>query len=226
VGGSKLQKGTKIEARRGGRPKWVTGTVICCRANGTYDINYDADNETCVEACVPRNLIREVGSVSVSQSPPISTDADGNTLQEGMKIEARHGGRSKWFKGTVARCRPNGSYDINYDDGDRETGVPRDLIRNVGISAAAAADSGGNSNIESFFEDVFEELTDDFKRQKSLDAALRRQPRSTVQTGDRKQQLLGIIRDGFSKRGEPVPLAIPSMTIEQLERVVKVWKLQ
>lgn len=83
-----------------------------------------------------------------------------------------------------------------------------------------------NVTIEAFFEDVFQELSEESKRQKVVDAALRRHPRSASTSGDRKHQLLGIIRDGFSKRGEPVPLAIPSMTIEQLERVVKVWKLQ
>jgi hypothetical protein len=53
-------------------------------------------------------------------------------LQEGDQCEARHGGGSKWYKGTIMRCRLNGSYDIKYDDGDKEQGVKADLVRGMG----------------------------------------------------------------------------------------------
>lgn len=110
----------------------------------------------------------------------------------------------------------------------REVPLPRHPNRSLSPTQPiyTTGNTHENTNIESFFEDVFEELSEDLKRKKTLNAALRRQPRTTDTSGDRKHYLLGIIRDGFSKRGEPVPLAIPSMTIEQLERVVKVWKLQ
>ena len=38
---------------------------------------------------------------------------------------------SKYFPGKISRARLNGTFDIAYNDGDRETGVARDLIRVV-----------------------------------------------------------------------------------------------
>merc|ERR1712025_1022818 len=57
-------------------------------------------------------------------------------LEVGMLIEARYGGKSKWYKGTVMKVNKSSfggpsrwTYDLKYEDGDREQRVKRSLIR-------------------------------------------------------------------------------------------------
>ena len=46
----------------------------------------------------------------------------GDRLEEGMKVEANYKGKGKFYKGKIARDNRDGTYDITYDDGDREFG--------------------------------------------------------------------------------------------------------
>ena len=59
-------------------------------------------------------------------------------MEVGDKIEARFGGRSRWFKGKISRKNRDGSYDVLYNDGDRERGVKSDLIRRIGGSSSSS----------------------------------------------------------------------------------------
>ena len=48
----------------------------------------------------------------------------------GDVVEGRFGGRDKWYSGKIEAVHATkGTYDIRYDDGDRETGVVEKLIR-------------------------------------------------------------------------------------------------
>jgi len=47
----------------------------------------------------------------------------------GDRIMARFGGGDDWFNGRVAKVNNDGTYDIDYDDGDEETHVAADLMR-------------------------------------------------------------------------------------------------
>jgi hypothetical protein len=45
-------------------------------------------------------------------------------------VEANYKGKGKYYPGKISRCgRLNGTYDINYDDGERESGVETEMIR-------------------------------------------------------------------------------------------------
>merc|ERR1719230_2314741 len=123
-GGSskKLEQGDKVEARHGGGSKWYPGTITRCRLNGSYDIHYDdGERETGVE----KGMIRALDTEDDGDRRGGGRGGGGSSkkLEQGDKVEARHGGGSKWYPGTITRCRLNGSYDIRYDDGDREQGV-------------------------------------------------------------------------------------------------------
>ena len=50
-------------------------------------------------------------------------------LKLGCFIEARYRGKNKYYPGKITRCRFDGSFDILYDDGDRELGVTKELIK-------------------------------------------------------------------------------------------------
>ena len=51
-------------------------------------------------------------------------------LEAGMRVEARFRGRERFYPGRIIRARLNG-YDIEYDDGEEERGVDRNLIRTL-----------------------------------------------------------------------------------------------
>ena len=55
----------------------------------------------------------------------------GDRLEEGMKVEANYKGKGRYFKGKIARDNRDGTYDISYDDGDREFGKRADEIRSL-----------------------------------------------------------------------------------------------
>ena len=59
-------------------------------------------------------------------------------LAAGARVMARHGGKAPWYAGKVAAVRADGSFDIAYDDGDKEQAVPPHLVRPAAAPAAAA----------------------------------------------------------------------------------------
>jgi hypothetical protein len=57
----------------------------------------------------------------------------------GATVEARFGAGAAYYPGVVRRvCPGGGAFDVAYDDGDEESGVPRALIRPLGAPHAAA----------------------------------------------------------------------------------------
>jgi len=50
----------------------------------------------------------------------------------GDRIEGRYAGKSRYYKGRIARVNADGTYDIAYDDGDSERGVDVSLICHIG----------------------------------------------------------------------------------------------
>ena len=50
-------------------------------------------------------------------------------LKVGSAVEADYKGKGKYYAGKITRVRLNGTFDIDYDDGENELGVPRSAIR-------------------------------------------------------------------------------------------------
>ena len=46
-----------------------------------------------------------------SRGSDSGTDDDRTRLKEGMKVEARFGGRDKWYKGKITYARSDGTFD-------------------------------------------------------------------------------------------------------------------
>ena len=116
-----MRVGTRVEARYRGRSKKYPGKISRVHADGTFDVSYDdGESETRVEA----RLITALGGGG-SDSDRASSDK----LREGDKVEARYRGREKYYPGKIDRDRRDGTYDIAYDDGERETRVEARLIR-------------------------------------------------------------------------------------------------
>ena len=116
-GGGKLREGDKVEARYRGKSRYYPGRISRDRGDGSYDIDYD-DGEK--ETRVAEELIRSLESCGGGRD---SSPSRRTRLEEGMKVKANYKGKGKMFGGTIKRDNRDGTYDISYDDGDREMGV-------------------------------------------------------------------------------------------------------
>ncbi|KAL0570075.1 hypothetical protein ABG067_009445, partial [Albugo candida] len=102
-----------------------------CRLNGTYDVDYDdGEKETGIDGDLIRPKVdssADVGNELKDKSETRkATDekpsGDGSkAFSQGDKVEAKYKGRSRYYPGVINRCRLNGTYDVDYDDGEKET---------------------------------------------------------------------------------------------------------
>jgi len=94
------------------------------RLNGTYDIAYD-DGEA--EQGVAADMIRSLGG-GRSSSP---RGRDEILFRIGDSVDADFRGRGKYYPGKISRVHFDGTYDIDYDDGEFERNVVSDRIRHA-----------------------------------------------------------------------------------------------
>merc|ERR1719453_3054202 len=111
--GPKLKEGDAVEARHGGQAQWFSGKISSARDDGTFDVTYDDGDK---EKKVGRYRIRRKG------------EKPRRALSEGEEVDVRHGGGKKLFPGKITKVHEDGTYDIAYLDGDKETRVARKLI--------------------------------------------------------------------------------------------------
>ncbi|GMI52396.1 hypothetical protein ScalyP_jg10900, partial [Parmales sp. scaly parma] len=121
-----FSRGDKVEARYKGKSKYYPGKIVRDNRDGTYDVDYD-DGEK--EKDVKGNLIQSLEKKKKSNNS--DSEADGDILQRGDKVEARYKGKSKYYKGKIARDNRDGTYDVDYDDGEKEKDVKKSLINKI-----------------------------------------------------------------------------------------------
>ena len=63
----------------------------------------------------------------------------------GTRVEARFGGGAKRYPGVIVRAHAGGTFDIDYDDGDKESHVKCELIRAASDGSVGAEASAANS---------------------------------------------------------------------------------
>jgi len=143
--------GDKVQARYGGKARWYGAQVFADNGDGTYELRYD-DGDT--EKQVKTELIRHTGERA---SPPNRandlTSETKNVFTKGQKIEARYGGKRRYYGGTIVRSNGDGTYEIRYEDNDVEKLVSSELIRALDLPVAgnakpAAADAGAEAGAE------------------------------------------------------------------------------
>jgi len=110
---SDFKEGQRVEARFRGGSRFHPGTIERCNSDGSYDIYF---NDGKHQKHVLSNDIR----IKPESLQP---------LRKGQKVEARFKGGKRYYGGSIARAHPDGSADIDYDDGDSERRVPADRIR-------------------------------------------------------------------------------------------------
>merc|ERR1712100_991332 len=124
---TKLSVGTPVEARYQGRTKYYPGKILRARISGKYDIAYD-DGES--EMQVGRDMIRVLGHATVG---------DGSALSEGDNVQARCKGSKKHYPGKIFMDNRDGTYDVKFDDGDRDREVPKSSRSSAATTCAMLA---------------------------------------------------------------------------------------
>eukprot|EP00940_MAST-03C_sp_MAST-3C-sp2_P002666 g2666.t1 len=102
-----FQKGAAVEARYQGRQEWSKARIQTVNEDGTFDLKFEDGSE---EFGVVSDLIRK-------------------RLVKGAAVMAQYGGKKRWFPGKIVRARENGTFDVLYADGERETHVDPEFIR-------------------------------------------------------------------------------------------------
>lgn len=127
--------GTKVEARYRGNSTYYSGIILRSRFDGSFDIQYDDGDR---EFGVPKDFIR-MQSQSVQRELPEQVSR--MVLGIGTRIEAYHKDKGIYCSGKILRKRFDGTFDVLYDDGQRELGVSQELIRyqDSGISTTDAS---------------------------------------------------------------------------------------
>ncbi|TMW64474.1 hypothetical protein Poli38472_011354 [Pythium oligandrum] len=149
---SALSTGDVVEANYKGKGRFYRGKIIRKHVDGTFDIEYDdGDVEKRVEAenvkAVDRDReggsgddnrrstgkggtagddrdsgVRSPSGRSKSKAPPLST---------GDVVEANYKGKGRFYRGKIIRKHVDGTFDIEYDDGDVEKRVEAENVKAV-----------------------------------------------------------------------------------------------
>jgi len=128
-----------VEANYRGKGRFYPGKIKRDRGDGTYDIDYD-DGEA--ETRVKEELIRPLerpASPSRLGGRDLSPGGRRPRLEEGAKVEANYRGKGRFYPGKIKRDRGDGTYDIDYDDGEAETRVKEELIRFLNAKFSSAS---------------------------------------------------------------------------------------
>ena len=119
--GPAFRMGDKVEGNYRGKGTWYPGRIVDVNPrNGAVDIKFDDGEE---ERAVPPERVRK------QQATDIGLKSNAATLQDGDKVEADYRGKGRYYPGKIVRDRGDGTYDVDYDDGEKETRVDEKLIR-------------------------------------------------------------------------------------------------
>lgn len=101
-----------------GRGRWYAATVTAVRSACCYSVRYsDGDRENCVD---PRNLRAARGGTCRVANRACGT---------GYSVSANWRGYGRYYAGRVTSCI-SGMYSVTYADGDRESNIPANRLRN------------------------------------------------------------------------------------------------
>jgi len=78
-------------------------------------------------------------------------DGDDDKLCEGMQVESRYKGSMKYYPGKIRAANRDGTYDVAFDDGDRDRMVPQGSIKSVDDRGGT---NGGEAKAEAEISDV------------------------------------------------------------------------
>ncbi|GMI22795.1 hypothetical protein TeGR_g14200, partial [Tetraparma gracilis] len=137
--GSKPKVGQKCTAQFKGKGRFYPGKVAKVNSDGTINVEFDdGDKDKFVE---PASFKLEGGGGDDSDT------GGGGELEIGSKVEARYKGKSRYYPGKISRVRSNGTYDVAYDDGEKEVGIEKEMIKLVGGSSPKKSPRGSKPKV-------------------------------------------------------------------------------
>ena len=102
------------------RLQWLTRTHTRTHTR-TVIAQYD-DGEK--EYRVEKDNVRALGGAGADTPEP--------TLREGDRCEGNHRGRGRWYPGKIGRVHADGTYTVDYDDGEQERRIDAAMVRAIG----------------------------------------------------------------------------------------------
>lgn len=119
--------GDTVEARCKGSSKFYPGKVKSRNRNGTFDIAFDdGDRDREVQL---KDL--KLGKASSSR--------ENKELKSGDKVRAKCKNSSKFYSGEIRAKNRNGTFDVVFEDGDRDREVPLENIQSLDKSSGRTA---------------------------------------------------------------------------------------
>ena len=110
--------GSKVEINFRGIGRWYKGTITGKDDSGKYNIEYnDGDIESGILKENIRYIKKEVKIVDKKQ------------WNIGDNVECRYRSGRRWYPGRIGDIETDGTYRVDYDDGDRERFVDHTMIR-------------------------------------------------------------------------------------------------
>eukprot|EP00941_MAST-03F_sp_MAST-3F-sp1_P002079 g2079.t1 len=133
----KLPTGAAVEAQYRGESMWFPAVITAVNGRlNTYDLKYEMGK---VEKSVARNYIRPriegIAREAEEWSERKSNRNGGTQLECGSRVECNFEGSGEWYKGKIESVNDNGTYNITYDDGDKESNVKKSFIRLLTVPA-------------------------------------------------------------------------------------------
>ncbi|KAI9993220.1 hypothetical protein PInf_015291 [Phytophthora infestans] len=154
----KLQVGDVVKARYKKGAKLFSGKISRVRSDGTYDVKYDdGDSEMYVESSY-------IEAKDTTLSHDEADDKKPESFTVGDKVSAKYKGGSKSFPGKIRKVRVDGTYDIEFDDGDVEQRVKSSAIESIPGAKPKKVEAKASSDKE----DIFGDSDSDGKTNKSV----------------------------------------------------------
>ena len=116
-----FREGDAVEADYHRHGHYYAGKITSVREDGSYDVLYDDGD---AEACVAPESVRRR-----SEEPEVARPETGEpAFSVGDAVDARYRGRAKTYPGAIEKVHEDATYDILYEDGEREARVAEALI--------------------------------------------------------------------------------------------------
>ena len=111
----------KVEGNFRSKGQWYPGHIDKVNFDGTYNVRYDKNDH---ESFVKPNLLRRICEATKSSAVLAALP-----FVKGTKVRANFRGKGLWYPGCISRVHTDGTFNIAYDDGEKETFVARSHLQ-------------------------------------------------------------------------------------------------
>jgi ankyrin repeat protein len=133
----------RVEAQFKGKGKFYPGKITNAHADGTCDVLFDDGDK---DSNVKPECIRSPPKPAAAK---VADTAAAGWVVEGDKVEAQFKGKGKFYPGTVTAANDDGTINVTFDDGDKDSNIKPEGFRVVSqITASEAAAQPSNVKVD------------------------------------------------------------------------------